>query len=203
LLIPLPLAGFGLYQRGAEVQGAANPIPFIHSFLGPFPKLHFRSLPSQSHLNLNLILTYIHIYDLRFCFIRFTSISSGHHRCRSALDATLHSVTNLIAHPGSPLSFIAFQFTFTMRRQNRSCDQCRKAKRACDAPSLWDIQRNPERVRNGADSASGASLAEEHLGELRLSFTGFSNICFLFPFPSSRLFPMSTTLTGGPMKLDR
>ncbi|RFN44239.1 regulatory protein alcr [Fusarium flagelliforme] len=53
-----------------------------------------------------------------------------------------------------------------MRRQNRSCDQCRKAKRACDAPSLWDIQRNPERVRNGADSASGASLAEEHLDEI-------------------------------------
>ncbi|KAF4453969.1 hypothetical protein F53441_3494 [Fusarium austroafricanum] len=50
-----------------------------------------------------------------------------------------------------------------MRRQNRSCDQCRKAKRACDAPSLWDIQRNSERLRNGADSASGASLAEEHL----------------------------------------
>jgi hypothetical protein len=52
-----------------------------------------------------------------------------------------------------------------MRRQNRSCDQCRKAKRACDAPSLWDIQRNSERLRNGADGASGASLAEEHLGE--------------------------------------
>ncbi|KAM0561455.1 hypothetical protein ACHAPJ_003336 [Fusarium lateritium] len=53
-----------------------------------------------------------------------------------------------------------------MRRQNRSCDQCRKAKRACDAPSLWDIQRNSERLRNGADSASGASLAEEHLDEI-------------------------------------
>ncbi|KAF5623866.1 regulatory alcR [Fusarium sp. NRRL 52700] len=51
-----------------------------------------------------------------------------------------------------------------MRRQNRSCDQCRKAKRACDAPSLWDIQRNSERLRNGADSTSGTSLAEEHLG---------------------------------------
>ncbi|KAH7262420.1 hypothetical protein BKA59DRAFT_519306 [Fusarium tricinctum] len=53
-----------------------------------------------------------------------------------------------------------------MRRQNRSCDQCRKAKRACDAPSLWDIQRNSERLRNGADGASGASLAEEHLDEI-------------------------------------
>jgi hypothetical protein len=55
-----------------------------------------------------------------------------------------------------------------MRRQNRSCDQCRKAKRACDAPSLWDIQRNSERLRNGSESVSGASLAEEHLGKLQL-----------------------------------
>ncbi|RTE76804.1 hypothetical protein BHE90_008728 [Fusarium euwallaceae] len=53
-----------------------------------------------------------------------------------------------------------------MRRQNRSCDQCRKAKRACDAPSLWDIQRNSERLRNGADGANGVSLAEEHLDEI-------------------------------------
>ncbi|KAI3584687.1 hypothetical protein IWW34DRAFT_259513 [Fusarium oxysporum f. sp. albedinis] len=53
-----------------------------------------------------------------------------------------------------------------MRRQNRSCDQCRKAKRACDAPSLWDIQRNSERLRNGGDSTSGTSLAEEHIDEI-------------------------------------
>lgn len=54
--------------------------------------------------------------------------------------------------------------TDRMRRQNRSCDQCRKAKRACDAPSLWDIQRNSDRLRSG-DGSSGVSLAEEHLGE--------------------------------------
>ncbi|KPM38520.1 hypothetical protein AK830_g8064 [Neonectria ditissima] len=53
-----------------------------------------------------------------------------------------------------------------MRRQNRSCDQCRKAKRACDAPSLWDIQRNSERLRSGTDASSGVSLAEEHLDEI-------------------------------------
>lgn len=53
-----------------------------------------------------------------------------------------------------------------MRRQNRSCDQCRKAKRACDAPSLWDIQRNSERLRTGTDASSGVSLAEEHLDEI-------------------------------------
>ncbi|KAH7144396.1 hypothetical protein B0J13DRAFT_555121 [Dactylonectria estremocensis] len=53
-----------------------------------------------------------------------------------------------------------------MRRQNRSCDQCRKAKRACDAPSLWDIQRNSERTRTGTDASSGVSLAEEHLDEI-------------------------------------
>ncbi|KAI5457641.1 hypothetical protein BGZ63DRAFT_416770 [Mariannaea sp. PMI_226] len=52
-----------------------------------------------------------------------------------------------------------------MRRQNRSCDQCRKAKRACDAPSLWDIQRNSDRLRSG-DGASGVSLAEEHLDDI-------------------------------------
>ncbi|KAH6893390.1 hypothetical protein B0T10DRAFT_592351 [Thelonectria olida] len=51
-----------------------------------------------------------------------------------------------------------------MRRQNRSCDQCRKAKRACDAPSLWDIQRNSDRLRS-ADGSS-VSLAEEHLDEI-------------------------------------
>ncbi|KAF4981471.1 hypothetical protein FZEAL_2714 [Fusarium zealandicum] len=53
-----------------------------------------------------------------------------------------------------------------MRRQNRSCDQCRKAKRACDAPSLWDIQRNNERLRTGPEAANGVSLAEEHLDEI-------------------------------------
>lgn len=80
-----------------------------------------------------------------------------------------------------------------MRRQNRSCDQCRKAKRACDAPSLWDIQRNSERLRNGGDSTSGTSLAEEHLGELVCSPQSSSS-------PSRAFFPTSTTLTEGPMK---
>lgn len=52
-----------------------------------------------------------------------------------------------------------------MRRQNRSCDQCRKAKRACDAPSLWDIKRNPGRIRPEGDAGTAVSLAEEHIGQ--------------------------------------
>lgn len=53
-----------------------------------------------------------------------------------------------------------------MRRQNRSCDQCRKAKRACDAPSLWDIQRNTARIRSGVDAGTAVSLAEEHIEDI-------------------------------------
>lgn len=68
----------------------------------------------------------------------------------------------------------------TMRRQNRSCDQCRKAKRACDAPSLWDIQRSSERLTDSADGTNSASLAEDHLGALPR---------FVFCFPLSRIFP--------------
>lgn len=55
-----------------------------------------------------------------------------------------------------------------MRRQNRSCDQCRKAKRACDAPSLWDIKRNPGRIRPEGDAGTAVSLAEEHIGQSML-----------------------------------
>ncbi|KAF7561487.1 hypothetical protein G7046_g2665 [Stylonectria norvegica] len=53
-----------------------------------------------------------------------------------------------------------------MRRQNRSCDQCRKAKRACDAPSLWDIKRNPGRIRPEGDTGAAVSLAEEHIEDI-------------------------------------
>ncbi|KAK3937753.1 hypothetical protein QBC46DRAFT_451721 [Diplogelasinospora grovesii] len=45
-----------------------------------------------------------------------------------------------------------------MRRQNRSCDQCRKSKRACDAPSSGEIQRSstgdPYSVEHGPSKAS-------------------------------------------------
>ncbi|EPE04556.1 hypothetical protein F503_03618 [Ophiostoma piceae UAMH 11346] len=42
-----------------------------------------------------------------------------------------------------------------MRRQNHSCDQCRKAKRACDAPSLREAARRgsvPESWRSDSDN---------------------------------------------------
>ena len=44
-----------------------------------------------------------------------------------------------------------------MRRQNHSCDQCRKAKRACDAPSLREAVRRgsvPEAWRSSSDNDS-------------------------------------------------
>ncbi|KAF7554470.1 hypothetical protein G7Z17_g2895 [Cylindrodendrum hubeiense] len=55
-----------------------------------------------------------------------------------------------------------------MRRQNRSCDQCRKSKRACDV-YFRDPQQSLRRLNAAAGRANNVSLAESYLGEpLRL-----------------------------------
>lgn len=54
--------------------------------------------------------------------------------------------------------------TVEMRRQNRSCDQCRKAKRACDL-YLRDPQHNAKRPNSGAGRVGNASLTESYLSK--------------------------------------
>lgn len=54
--------------------------------------------------------------------------------------------------------------TAEMRRQNRSCDQCRKAKRACDL-YLRDPQHSVKRPSSGAGRAGNVSVAESYLGK--------------------------------------
>ncbi|KAH8721644.1 hypothetical protein BGZ61DRAFT_348172 [Ilyonectria robusta] len=52
-----------------------------------------------------------------------------------------------------------------MRRQNRSCDQCRKAKRACDL-YLRDPQHNVKRPNPSVGRVGNASLTENYLESL-------------------------------------
>lgn len=54
--------------------------------------------------------------------------------------------------------------TVEMRRQNRSCDQCRKAKRACDL-YLRDPQHNVKRPNPSVGRVGNASLTENYLGK--------------------------------------
>ncbi|KAH7133958.1 hypothetical protein EDB81DRAFT_88895 [Dactylonectria macrodidyma] len=49
-----------------------------------------------------------------------------------------------------------------MRRQNRSCDQCRKAKRACDLAPLQDTQGKGSSAGDG----NNASFTKSHQGNL-------------------------------------
>ncbi|KAH7013938.1 hypothetical protein EDB80DRAFT_382342 [Ilyonectria destructans] len=55
--------------------------------------------------------------------------------------------------------------TAEMRRQNRSCDQCRKAKRACDL-YLRDPQHRVKGPSSGAGRAGNVSLTESYLESL-------------------------------------
>lgn len=166
-------------QAPASARGAARQISFIH-FWAPSPSffLNLNSILYPS-TNIHLGTVTVHCRSILYYFRSFISLHIRVYCRRCASDTTLHCYKALIFwDPGPALPSIALFVTLpysvlgppcpvlgAMRRQNRSCDQCRKAKRACDAPSLWDIQRNSERLRNGADGASGASLAEEHLGE--------------------------------------
>ncbi|KAH9997686.1 hypothetical protein F4779DRAFT_606407 [Xylariaceae sp. FL0662B] len=52
-----------------------------------------------------------------------------------------------------------------MRRQNHSCDQCRKAKRACDAPLLMNAHHGSTHHRHAPrDSRNGPSVYSEDTG---------------------------------------
>ncbi|KAH7150155.1 hypothetical protein B0J13DRAFT_673883 [Dactylonectria estremocensis] len=53
-----------------------------------------------------------------------------------------------------------------MRRQNRSCDQCRKAKRACDLAPLQDKQGTPALKNPGVGNGNNVSFTKPHHGNL-------------------------------------
>ncbi|KAI5922092.1 hypothetical protein F4810DRAFT_305800 [Camillea tinctor] len=53
-----------------------------------------------------------------------------------------------------------------MRRQNHSCDQCRKAKRACDAPALSIAHRGSSQPHQSSkDAGNSSSLYAEGTGQ--------------------------------------
>jgi Fungal Zn(2)-Cys(6) binuclear cluster domain len=53
----------------------------------------------------------------------------------------MHSGGSTMFAPGTPIILAADMSSGPTRRQNRSCDQCRKGKRKCDAviPKEWPL----------------------------------------------------------------
>lgn len=75
----------------------------------------------------------------------------------------LHAVAPILNTPSDPGSMVALPLPMIMsRRQNSSCDQCRKGKRACDA--VWLRDRQLQRALDANELKGGPAALSSHEG---------------------------------------